>query len=76
MNKPIPGAFAGYHNFKPEDKTKRFEVFWADVDTAPHSKFSGKGWYWWQRIPGSLPVGKPHGPFATPEGAYLDAIGD
>lgn len=81
-------AFVGFHSHvaaqdAPGDDPTRvhFEVFYsagsqADCDTrlvAPQV-----GWYWWPCLPGCLPDtdDEPSGPFATAEGAYLDAIGD
>jgi len=43
------------------------------VCTACAAEDAPAGWYWWARVPGYLPDGDPHGPFATEADADADA---
>ena len=75
-------SFVGYHPFMsdpacpdPQDYGS-FEVFHSEGYVETGTVHSEPGFYWWPCFPGCLPDGEPNGPFATAEGAYLDAIGD
>jgi len=74
-------SMSGYHPFPTGGG---FEVFWDDADTGPWSddprNFDAEGnpvapgWYWWACLPGCLPDGEAHGPFASSIRAHADAL--
>ncbi len=47
------------------------EVFYADRVFA---SMGGKGWFWWVCNPDCVPDWPPHGPFASSDRAYHDAL--
>jgi hypothetical protein len=46
------------------------EIFYADPAVARSFGTSEAGWYWWTCQNGSVPEGKPSGPFGTSYTAY------
>jgi hypothetical protein len=46
------------------------EIFYADPAVANSFGMCDTGWFWWTCQGGSLPEGKPSGPFGTSYAAY------